>query len=93
MKPTNKRKPIQYFRRTTTEKERRHVAEDFRGACIAMIRGSETGLSTIFDATRASLNNLETQVGSSLYQPEQLTAGDRTNEWGTLHRFYSGRVR
>jgi hypothetical protein len=71
----------------------RVAAENFKEASITLIRGAETGLAAIFDGTRDALNNLETQLGSTVYYPAELTAPDRSNEWTTLHRLYSGRVR
>ena len=71
----------------------RGAAEDFRESVIALIRGAENALASILDGTRDSLNNLETQLGMALYNPADLTAHDRTNEWITLNRLYSGRVR
>ena len=67
--------------------------EDFREASIVLIGGSETGLATLLDETRAILNNLEAQLGVTLYSPADLTAGERSSEWNTLHRLYGGRVR
>ena len=71
----------------------RVAAENFKEASITLIRGAETGLAAIFDGTRDALNNLETQLGSTVYYPAELTAPDRSNEWNTLHRLYAGRVR
>ena len=71
----------------------RRVAVDFREASIELIRGAETGLARLLDGTRDSLNTLETQVGSSLYQPVMLTADEKSSQWFTLNRLYRGRVR
>jgi hypothetical protein len=70
----------------------RRVAEDFKEASIALIRGCEAGLSGIIDGARNTLNTLEIQVGASIYQPAQLTADEKSAEWTTLHRLYAGRV-
>lgn len=67
---------------------RRRAAEEFRDGCFALIRGSETALSTALNETMESLNQLETQTGKTLYRIPELTAGERTAEWFTLHRHY-----
>jgi|SRR6516225_1829548 len=69
------------------------AAEDFREACTVLIRGAETGLVNILDGTRDSLNHLEAQLNIPIYQPAALTAHEKSSEWATLHRLYSGRVR
>jgi hypothetical protein len=71
----------------------RRAAEDFKEASITLIRGAETGLAAILDETRGNLNQLETRTGTSLYHPENLTAPEKSTEWRTLNRLYSGRVR
>ncbi len=71
----------------------RRSAEDFKESSIALIRGAETGLALILDGARNTLNNLEAQIGETLYQPAQLTADEKSNEWRTLNRLYGGRGR
>ncbi len=71
----------------------RRAGEDFKEASIALTRGSESGLASTLDAVRDALNTLEVQLGTALYQPAELTADDKTSEWRTLTRLYSGRVR
>ncbi|HKM79934.1 MAG TPA: hypothetical protein VJY15_03105 [Candidatus Acidoferrum sp.] len=69
----------------------RRGAEEFREASILLIRGAESGLASILDATRDSLNNLEAQLGESVYRVDQLTAAQESSEWRTLTRCYRGR--
>lgn len=69
------------------------AAEDFRDACIGLIRDCEIALASILDKTRDSLNNLEVELNQTLYQPAQLTCDERSGTWTTLHRMYAGRVR
>jgi hypothetical protein len=61
----------------------RRAAENFREARIALLRGCETGLASILDKTRASLNTLKAQLNMVLYGPADLTAGEK--KWGLEH--------
>ena len=71
----------------------RQAAIEFRDGCILLIRAAETELAGLLDETRDALNALETQLGMPLYTPGELTAAERSGEWETLHRLYSGAIR
>ncbi len=76
---------------TAKKTELRRGAESFLSDCTGLIRGAESGLALILDGARSTLNGLETEIGASVYQPADLTADEKSNEWVTLNRLYRGR--
>lgn len=71
----------------------RQAAIEFRDGCILLIRAAETTLAGLLDETRDALNSLEVQLAMPLYTPSELTSGEKSGEWATLHRLYSGAIR
>jgi chromosome segregation ATPase len=78
---------------TAKKTELRRTAESFLSGCTGLIRGAEGGLALILDGARSTLNGLETEIGASVYRPDQLTADEKSEVWVTLSRLYSVRTR